>query len=194
MKYKAQRYFPKGAVIREFPEAGLVVGVVEANGKGNPQALGYYGKAQNPSFNYSFRSVERMEAFIAERVASGVASLEFKAKLKAERAAKLAEPNPLKAGDILLCSWGYDQTNAEYFQVKELIGKRSVKIQAIACKAVEGSQGFMCEDVMPVPGAFLEREPEMVKRVDEGGRVKIHSFASAHKVDPNSKTYSSHYA
>lgn len=195
MKIQAQRYFPKGAVIREFPEAGLVVGVQGSDGDGKPVACGYYGNAQNPSFNYSFRSVERMEAFIAERVASGVASKEFKAKLKAERAAKLAEPNPLKVGDILLNSWGYDQTNADYYQVKELIGKRSVKIQAIACKAVEGSQGFMCEDVMPVPGAFLEKAPEMVKRVNESGSVKIHSWGSwARKVDPNSKTYSSHYA
>jgi hypothetical protein len=53
----------------------------------------------------------------------------------------------------------------------------------------------MCEDVMPVPGAFLEKEPELVKRVNEGGSVKIYDWgAYARKVDPNSKTYSSHYA
>jgi hypothetical protein len=139
MKIQAKRYFPTGAVIREFPEAGLVVGVMPANSDGKCSAIGYFGNAQNPSFNYLFRSAERMEAYIAEQVASGCASIEFKNKLKAERKAKLAEPNPLQVGDVLLCSWGYDQTNADYFQVKALIGKRSVKIQKIAAKAVEGS-------------------------------------------------------
>lgn len=194
MRFPAQRWFPKDAVIRNYPEAALVVAVVAANASGRPQAVGYFGNAQRPSFNYSFRSTEQMETYLAERVESGKASLALRSARKAERRAKLAEPNPLAVGDVLLNSWGYEQTNADFYQVTALVGKRSVKIRRIASQSVPGTQGFMSEMVKPVPGAFLEKEPVLMKRVDESGRVRIESYASAGKFDPNGTTYSSWYA
>ena len=194
MRLDTTRYFPAGAEIREYPEAALTVGVVAANAGGKPQALGYYGRSAKPSFNYTFRTAERMEEYIRERVDSGRATLKYKAKRLAERRAKLDQPNPLTAGDILQCTWGYDQTNVDYFQVTRTIGKRSVGIRKIGARVVPGSEGRDCCRVVPAPGAFLEKSEEQVKRVGPDGYVRIYSFASAHKINPTESTYNSWYA
>ncbi len=71
------------------------------------------------------------------------------------------EPNhALKPGDILHTSWGYDQTNVEWYIVYQIIGKRYFLIKQIGAKAVEGSQGFMSESRLPEPERVLEGEPE----------------------------------
>lgn len=193
-RFKATRWFPEGAEIREYPEAALVVGIVAANRNGKPQAIGYYGKAQRPNFNYQFRDNARLEAYVAERITAGISILAAKTKRLAERRAKLAEPNPLGVGDILQCSWGYDQTNVDYFQVTRTIGKRSVGIRKIGAKTVPGSEGRDCCRVVPNPGAFLEKSEEQIKRVGPDGYVKIYSFASARKINPTESTYNSWYA
>lgn len=80
--------------------------------------------------------------------------------------------SPLTVGDILVASWGYEQTNYDYYQVTRLVGKQSVEIRELARQAAES--GFMQGDCVPVKGAF--KGELMVKRVNEHGRVKVHSW------------------
>ena len=47
-------------------------------------------------------------------------------KIEAAKAAKL-----VKVGDIFSCSWGYDQTNVNFFQIMKIIGKNSVRIRQV---------------------------------------------------------------
>jgi hypothetical protein len=71
------------------------------------------------------------------------------------------EPNhELKPGDILYTSWGWEQTNVEWYIVCQIIGKRYFLIKSIGAKAVEGSQGFMSESRLPEPERVMEKEPE----------------------------------
>jgi len=65
----------------------------------------------------------------------------------------------LKPGDILYTSWGYEQTNVEWFKVYEIRGKQYFYIKQIGSKAVDGSQGFMSESRMPEPERVFEGEP-----------------------------------
>lgn len=62
--------------------------------------------------------------------------------------------NPYKVGDILHHSWGYDQTNCDFYQVVE-VKKASVILRKIGAKTVEGSEGFMSESLMPEKDAFV---------------------------------------
>lgn len=62
----------------------------------------------------------------------------------------------VKIGDMFSMSWGYDQTNVNYFQVTRVTGK-GVYVREIGAKSVENTQGFMCEQVVPNPNSFLER-------------------------------------
>ena len=54
----------------------------------------------------------------------------------------------LKVGDYLYESWGYDQTNIDFYKVTELVGKSSVKI-------------------IPVKGTFVEDTDYKVAPTDE---------------------------
>lgn len=86
---------------------------------------------------YGFPSAARAEAWATEFVQKEVASVARKAAAVAEKQAKRAA---LKAsdhwmvGDVVYTSWGYDQTNVEWFQITALL-PRSVKVREIACNS-----------------------------------------------------------
>jgi hypothetical protein len=88
-----------------------------------------------------------------------------------------------KVGDILVSSWGYDQTNVDFYKVTKLSPSgKSVTIVRINSE-VTGT-GFMCGTSVPaVPHEVSEYEGEpMTKRVNltsNGYSVNIASYASA---------------
>lgn len=43
----------------------------------------------------------------------------------------------VQVGDIFSCSWGYDQTNVDFFQVLKLCGEKSVRVRQVQPKMVE---------------------------------------------------------
>ena len=93
----------------------------------------------------------------------------------------------LKLGDILYSSWGYDQTNIDFYQVTRVL-KASVEIRRISSK--QGPEdGFMTASVTPVKDYFVG-EP-MVKRIayTQSGEpnVKIKSYAWAYIWDGRPK-------
>ncbi len=71
-----------------------------------------------------------------------------------KRLARARFQNPYKIGDILHHSWGYDQTNCDFYQVVE-VKKASVILRKIGAKTVPGSEGFMSESLMPEKDAFI---------------------------------------
>ncbi len=67
-------------------------------------------------------------------------------------------------GDMFHTSWGYDQTNTEHFQVKEISPSgKTCKVQQIGSSTVKGSEGFMCEQVIPDPKVVIVEELCRVK-------------------------------
>ena len=62
----------------------------------------------------------------------------------------------VKIGQIFSMSWGYDQTNVNYFQVVSLTAK-GVYVREIGACSVPDTQGFMSEDVKPNKDRFLDR-------------------------------------
>ncbi len=84
---------------------------------------------------------------------------ERKAKAKAQF------KNPYKVGDILHHSWGYDQTNCDFYQVVE-VKKASVVLRKIGTETVPGSEGFMCESLMPKKDAFIEKGTQALTKND----------------------------
>ena len=59
----------------------------------------------------------------------------------------------LKEGDIFVYSWGYDQTNVNFFQVIKT-GEKTVAVREIETESVPGTEGFMCDWCIPKPGVF----------------------------------------
>ena len=92
--------------------------------------------------------------------------LSFKEQRKqAKQEARKIFQNPYKVGDILHHSWGYDQTNSDFYQVVE-VKTASVVLRKIGAKTVEGSEGFMSESLMPEKDAFITKGSHALTKGD----------------------------
>ncbi|MDR0576110.1 MAG: hypothetical protein LBI87_00860 [Candidatus Accumulibacter sp.] len=81
----------------------------------------------------------------------------------------------LNVGDVLMASWGYEQTNIDYYEVTRLVGRHSVEIREIARQS-QGTHWLQGECV-PVKGRYVG-EP-IIKRVrSDGLSVKIFSWGA----------------
>ena len=97
---------------------------------------------------------------------------------------KLAVIHTYNIGDIFYSSWGYDQTNVDWFQVTAVSAK-AVKIRQIQGKRVGGTTGT--DSVVPVPNAWYPTSVEMAKIVNPRGSLKIDSYAYAYPWDGKPK-------
>lgn len=111
------------------------------------------------------------------------------AKKESKTAAK-ANKFGVKVGDIFRMTWGYDQTNNDFFQVIELAGANSVRVREcyptmIESKAVSG----MSEDrIFAIPkNGEICKYPEssiFIKDQQKGDLKRLQSWASDKKSDP----------
>jgi hypothetical protein len=169
MQYKPTRYFPANS--QEMKSDHGVVYVYE-NSRGLPAAIAYKGKAYKPVWHYSFRDPEQMMVKIDAFFAAAKAWEESKAKRRKER---LEYQHTLQVGDVLYSSWGYDQTNINFYQVTRLVGKKMVELMEIAGHS-GGEDSFMSAETEPVKDSFITswRTPKpIVRKVKEGNAVWI---------------------
>lgn len=101
---------------------------------------------------YFFATDARREEWIKEKMTNIKSRIDYNEKSKAAKK-EAVSGHTFKVGDILYQSWGYDQTNIDFFQVVEVLPK-SVKIRPICQNMVEGSGGFMSEYVTPDTNNF----------------------------------------
>ena len=90
---------------------------------------------------------------------------------------KTTPNSEVKVGSIFCMSWGYDQTNVNFFQVTRMSPKGCF-VREIAIKEVTGSEGMMCSKVVPQPNVFLNESQwcggyghgntEMFRRIIDG--------------------------
>lgn len=148
-------------------------------------ARGFRPKGKNHAFYYHFKSAPKRDEYVSNFFKSVKEHKASVAKARADR----VQPNKLQVGHVLVCTWGYDQTNVDYFEVTKVISNSTVEIREIAQSYEE--TGFMCGKTYPKIGEY-KGEP-MRKRVLYGNRVRIYSFATAGIWDTK-PDYSSHYA
>lgn len=101
----------------------------------------------HPFDNYYFRTVDRRQTFIDDRIESAETRTARKA---AQNRIKSAFKADLKPGDIYHTSWGYDQTNVDFYRVESVKGCFAI-LQEIATKHIPGSGGFMSCRVVADP-------------------------------------------
>jgi len=138
--------------------------------------------------NYMFKTEEEQKRYIDDKIAGIKAHNDRKAKRKAER---MAFKNPAKVGDILYSSWGYDQTNVDFYQVTKVTKKMAYFVK-IGGKYTNDRM----DRVKPVKNAF--KEGAKVRRgLVQGGwgddksqyYINLNSYSSAHLTDENKEHY-----
>ncbi len=171
-QHKREWYIPKGATKAADKQSSAVAYWVHTGKERNPyEAMGFHGRAQKPDWHFVFKSEAQMTKRIAEHFAAIQARDVAQAKYKTDR----EKPSQLQLGHVLKASWGYDQTNVDFYEVTKLVGPRTVEVRKIsgACIADNGPQTY----VVPTIGKYIS-DP-MVKRVSYGDRVTIDDVRTA---------------
>jgi len=147
--------------------------------QGRSLAVAYAGKQNKPLWYNSFRDDAKLVTFIQKTIDERKRHLEFK-RQKAEERKQFQ--HGFQVGDILYSSWGYDQTQVDFYQVTQVLGK-SIVLREIGSKVVkdEGSAIYLSA----VPNSFIG--PPMKKIPNQYGGVKINSSQSASKWDGKPK-------
>jgi len=172
-----------------FPTADAVIYSYD-NSDGLPCAVGFTGRKIKASFRYRFEDAQRRVAYTDKWLARCIDQVAEKEKRQAE---KRAFKTSLTVGSILYSSWGYEQTNIDFYQVVEVSKSgKSVKIREIACDYTPTAD--MQGDNMPIVDRFIG---EVISRRVSAclGRdaIKLNSYSSARLWDGKPK-YSTSYA
>jgi len=138
-----------GAVKIADKQSDAVAYLYEYSRVGKPAAIMFAGKSDKPYVREYYRDESRR----AEAVAGFFAGRREALQRKAERQAEKRAPHTLNVGDILHTSWGYEQTNVEFFEITRLISARMVEIREIAQERKE--TGHMQGTCKPIAGRFI---------------------------------------
>ena len=156
----AARYVPPGASEVQHDAAGAVV-YTYTTARGVASAIGYAGTAYRPAFHHSFRNEEARSAFLARWLESQVA----RAAARRDRQEKKASAvHSLLVGDIVYSSWGYEQTNIDFFQVVEVVSAKSVRLKPIDQTTEE--TGFMSGTTRGLKDQFSVGGDSLLCRAD----------------------------
>lgn len=142
------RYVPVGAVENRNDEARTVA-YLFTNAQDRPAALGYAGTSGKPAFHFRFATDERRQAFLAEWVERELAKVSVRAQAKAKRQ---TAAHGLVLGDVLYTSWGYDQTNVDFYEVINVRTSKTVHVRKLRQTTTE--TGFMSGNTQPIAGEF----------------------------------------
>lgn len=131
-------------------------------------------------FHYGYKTLEAAEKYAHEYL-NRIKEIESeKAKSRAkqkEHNAALVASDHFKIDDIIVNTWGWEQTNVDFYKVTEVLNKK-IRVVKIGGKMVEGSMmphGMSC-DVLPDPEKLVENRKgiELLSlKSDDKGRVWI---------------------
>ncbi len=152
---------------------------VDGSGKTGYYGVAFSGKASKPIWNYRFRDVLQQEKQIADSIETHKSILDR--KLKTQQGRQQFQ-HGLQVGDILYGSWGYEQTNAEFYEVVGLPSAKQVEIRELAKKSVREEQG--ADYVVPVPRKYIG---PVLRKIPGVGGIKIESYLTVSKWDGKPK-------
>ena len=150
---------------------------------GIPVVKVYCGKRQKPDGWYRFpKGVKAAQRYIKDYFAGVQAHEQAKADYKARQE---AEADQVEVGGIYYTSWGYDQTNVDFYQV---VGRTAKTVQYIALGKTVADDSSEGVD-MVIPEKF--RQPGKVytaKIKGNGWRISSFEFANPWDGKPKHQT------
>lgn len=165
-RFKPERHIPADSAKQDFPAAAVVAYIYTIA----PASLGllvYKGRQSTPAMHCRYPSEESLARALHGYATAQANREAAKATARRERA---AVAHGLAVGDVVAQSWGYDQTNVNFFQVVRVVSPRTVEVRAIAAaQAREPNPCSMSGYVVPAPDAFVQHaEPFRCRASDPG--------------------------
>lgn len=147
--------------------------------EGNKGFIKLFGpKASFPKKFYGYPNEDQMnKALDRFRKAAGE-SAEYKTKRKDDTNQKKTMMGQLVyEGDIFYSSWGYDQTNVEFYEVTKKISNDTLEVRELKQKTVESGNGGY-QMVTAIPGQYVS-PPTKVRITQNGISLKAFGISSA---------------
>lgn len=164
------------ATVTEYPDAGLRAGTYDYNGK--YALLVFAENKKSPLCHFAFSTPARRDEYldqVLDKARDDKAAAQARRMMDSLRAQRFAAA--LKPGDIMASSWGWEQTNVDFYEVVDVRGM-TVALREIGRDIV--GTGFMSGKTTPRPGEYKGKT--FTRRVLGCGdvpTVNIRSFASA---------------
>lgn len=176
-----QRYIPEGYEL-SWDDQDLGIQVYYKN---TPciSAICFVGRAVNPTWHYRFKDGQQRINEVTRTFKNVAERAEYKAARKA-KAAEASANHGVKVGDVFRSSWGYDQTNVDYYQVVA-VGNKTATFCKIA--QLSESDGFLQGNCVPATNQFIGKPfKKLIQKssTESSAYIKIYSFANAYKIEP----------
>jgi hypothetical protein len=125
---------------------------------GVPYALGYIAKQNRPAFHFRFRSEGRRAEHLDKFFADTLTAQQARERRKTEAAEKRKAGHGFQVGQVLYSSWGWEQTNIDFYEVVKAT-PGSITIRQLAQDIRE--TGFMSGPTVPRLGEYRKGEPDI---------------------------------
>ena len=201
---------PTGSEFYEIPNTKYFVVKFESGPSGMPPrpaaVIGHFSAQARKGFKvdagtsfFTHKTAEAVNQWIIEKTAQVIKITEIAAKtravskiMKAEAKNHMVKHNPVKVGYIFVTSWGYDQTNREFYQVTEVAKSGlTATVRQIFCECVEETS-WCSNKVKAIPYAFKDSPAFKVRFSVSNGepRFKDQDDHTAYLVkDPATETF-----
>jgi hypothetical protein len=163
------RHIPDNATLIEFPAAKLTA--YEYTFKNLAALLVYHGRKSKPVCHATFQGGEAArERFLAGTVR------QYEERERAANERRTAT-HTFKLGDVLYSTWGYEQTNVDFYQVVAVPSGRSVVLRKLCADVKADGTGAMSGRATPRWGEFEPGSQSFTRRATgpdsvSGGEAK----------------------
>jgi hypothetical protein len=171
------QYIPAGSQeIRD--SASDAVAYIAKGARGGFHVIAFTGRKNSPDLNAGY--IAQLDAMAARRVHQLF-------KRRRDEMAKAKSGHPLKVGDILVSSWGYEQTNVDFYTVEALNGLTQVTLQKVGTSTTEDRPLAMTGKALPDRSVRLGKP--FRRKVDAEGLIKL-AYSWARRWDGKPKACS----
>lgn len=137
----------------------IVTGTGVSNNK--PAALLWIGKQAKPTYYYTFPDstfmglgITRLHTLVAKWKTQAEERWIRETELKVKTQAAKDAPLPFSVGEIFMSTWGYEQTNRDFYEITR-VGEKAVWLRELRQERDGGWEGG---NTKPVPGSYCSEE------------------------------------
>jgi len=130
-----QDFVPTGAILIQPNDVNAEVYFYDDT-KGRPCARVFKGRSIKPTLRCYYPSTESRDQNV-ERFLETVRNEQTAAQ---ERNKERSKPHNLNVGDVLVSSWGWEQTNVDFYKVVTVVSKRTVEVVRIGTVEAEDEE------------------------------------------------------
>lgn len=150
----------------------------------------FAGRSDKGRFHYRFPNETELSGYLSKWLDDQRSKHQTKLEQRAEEKDAVS---PLEVGDLIVASWGHDQTNVDYYLVMERIGKKGVTLQQVGNhKTLDQGDRGRC-----VPDLNVHKGKPFRAKSNKDGVIRLSSYCYAspetYTLDGEKRVYPERY-